>query len=59
MATRRLSATQVTKLVEGAEMVAEAVGLSVGEVVALVLSEPQEEAESPESEVRAAPRSVA
>jgi hypothetical protein len=42
MATRRLSNTQVTKLVEGAEAISEAVGLSVAEVVALVLSEPED-----------------
>ena len=43
MATRRMSSTQVAKLVEGAEMIGEATGLSVAEVVSLVLSEPEGE----------------
>jgi hypothetical protein len=42
-------------LVEGAEMVAEAVGLSVAEVVSLVLSEPSHEQEEKEPAENAGP----
>jgi len=40
-----MSANQVAKLVEGAEMIAEATGLSVAEIVSLVLSEPAQQIE--------------
>jgi hypothetical protein len=55
VAARRLSTIQVGLLVEGAEMVAEAVGLSVAEVVSLVLSEPSHEQEEKEPAENAGP----
>lgn len=42
MAARRLTTNQIMVLIEGAEMVGNATGLSVAEVVHLVLSEPVE-----------------
>jgi hypothetical protein len=56
MAVRRFSSAQVLKLVEGAEAVAEATGLSVSEVCRLVLSEPA--AEATEDAVRAISRAA-
>jgi hypothetical protein len=56
MASRRLSTNQVALLVEGAEMVAQATGLSVAEIVSLVLSEPSPAAEDEESHAGAPAR---
>ena len=52
MSNRRLTTNQVLNLIEGAEMVAQATGLSVSEVVTIVLSEPvvQEEKQPDEGE---------
>jgi hypothetical protein len=40
---RRLTVNQVMQLIEGAELVAQSTGLSISEVVNLVLNEPEEE----------------
>jgi hypothetical protein len=56
MSVRRLSVTQVLHLIEGAEMVAAATGLSISEVVNLVLSEPPEDARDEEGQEEAALR---
>ena len=51
--SRRLSVTQVLRLIEGAEMVSLATGLSISEVVNLVLSEPPEDARDEEGQEEA------
>lgn len=40
MSVRRMSLPQVMKLVEGAELIAQVTGLSISEIVNLVLDEP-------------------
>lgn len=43
MASRRLSSSQITRLIEGCEIVSEVTGLSVSEIVSVLLGAPNEE----------------
>jgi len=52
MAQKRWTTSQVQRLVEGAELIAQASGLSVSEVINVVVGEPatQDEANEPDRE---------
>jgi hypothetical protein len=50
MSVRRLSVSQILQLIEGAESISSAIGLSVSEIINLLLSEPENERDEEELE---------